>query len=63
MTKVAIKNREYHFFRRNLSYYTRARDKLSMQIVLTALIFRHKQGVLQVYYQKSNRLLGQNIGS
>ena len=42
---------------------TRIRDKISMQTVLTALIFRHKQVEPQVYYQKSNRLLGQNIGS
>ena len=42
---------------------TRVRDKLSMQTVLTALIFRHKQVVPQVCYQKSNRQLGQNIGS
>ena len=42
---------------------TRVRDKISMQTVLTALIFRHKQVVPQVYCQKSNRLLGQNIGS
>ena len=37
--------------------------QLSMKIVLTALIFRHKRVVPQVYCQKSNRLLGQNIGS
>lgn len=43
--------------------HTRVRDKVSMQTVLTALIFRHKQVVPQVYCQKSNRLLGQNIGS
>ena len=42
---------------------TRIRDKISMQTVLTALIFRHKQVEPQVYCQKSNRLLGQNIGS
>ena len=42
---------------------TRVRDKISMQTVLTALIFRHKQVEPQVYCQKSNRLLGQNIGS
>ncbi len=42
---------------------TRVRDKVSMQTVLTALIFRHKRVVPQVYCQKSNRLLGQNIGS
>ena len=42
---------------------TRIRDKISMQTVLTALIFRHKQVAPQVYCQKSNRLLGQNIGS
>ena len=43
--------------------YTRVRDKISMQIVLTALISQHKQVEPQVYCQKSNRLLGQNIGS
>ena len=43
--------------------YTRVRDKVSMQTVLTALIFQHKQAEPQVYCQKSNRLLGQNIGS
>ena len=42
---------------------TRVRNKNSMQIVPTALISRHKQVVPQVYRQKSNRLLGQNIGS
>mgnify|MGYP001673593528 FL=1 len=42
---------------------TRVRNKNSMQTVLPALIFRHKQVVPQVYCQKSNRLLGQNIGS
>ena len=42
---------------------TRVRDKVSMQTVLTALIFQHKQAEPQVYCQKSNRLLGQNIGS
>ena len=42
---------------------TRVRNKNSMQIVLTALISQHKQVVPQVYCQKSNRLLGQNIGS
>ena len=42
---------------------TRVRDKFSMQTVLTALISRHKQVEPQVYCQKSNRLLGQNIGS
>ena len=42
---------------------TRVRDKISMQTVLTALIFRHKQVVPQVYCQKSNRLLEQNIDS
>ena len=42
---------------------TRVRDKISMQTVLTALVFRHKQVEPQVYCQKSNRLLGQNIGS
>ena len=42
---------------------TRVRDKISIQTVLTALIFRHKQVEPQVYCQKSNRLLGQNIGS
>ena len=62
MIKVAIKNENITSFG-GIYYYTRARDKLSMQIVLTALIFRHKQGVFQVYYQKSNRLLGQNMGS
>jgi len=41
----------------------RVRNKNSMQTVLTALIFRHKQVEPQVYCQKSNRLLGQNIGS
>ena len=44
-------------------YYTRVRDKVSMETVLTALIFQHKQAEPQVYCQKSNRLLGQNIGS
>ena len=34
---------------------TRVRDKISMQIVLTALIFQHKQVVSQAYCQKSNR--------
>ena len=43
--------------------YTRVRDNVSMQTVLTALIFQHKQAESQVYCQKSNRLLGQNIGS
>ena len=43
--------------------FTRVRDKFSMQTVLTALIFQHKQAEPQVYCQKSNRLLGQNIGS
>ena len=43
--------------------HTRVRDKFSMQTVLTALIFQHKQAEPQVYCQKSNRLLGQNIGS
>ena len=43
--------------------YTRVRDKVSMQTVPTALIFQHKQAEPQVYCQKSNRLLGQNIGS
>ena len=42
---------------------TRVRDKVSMQTVPTALIFQHKQAEPQVYCQKSNRLLGQNIGS
>ena len=42
---------------------TRVRDKISIQTVLTALIFRHKQVEPQVFCQKSNRLLGQNIGS
>ena len=42
---------------------TRVRNKNSMQTVLTALIFRHKQVVPQVYCQKSNRLLKQNIAS
>ena len=42
---------------------TRVRDKISIQTVLTALISRHKQVEPQVYCQKSNRLLGQNIGS
>ena len=42
---------------------TRVRNKNSMQTVLTALIFQHKQAESQVYCQKSNRLLGQNIGS
>ena len=42
---------------------TWVRDKVSMQTVLTALISQHKQVEPQVYYQKSNRLLGQNIGS
>ena len=47
-----------------MSYiFTRVRDKVSMQTVLTALIFQHKQAEPQVYCQKSNRLLGQNIGS
>lgn len=44
-------------------FNTRVRDKVSMQTVLTALIFQHKQAEPQVYCQKSNRLLGQNIGS
>ena len=44
-------------------YNTRVRDKVSMQTVLTALLFLHKQVVPQVYCQKSNRLLKQNIGS
>ena len=36
----------------NKHIHTRVRDKVSMQTVLTALIFRHKQVVPQVYYQK-----------
>ena len=44
-------------------FLTRVRDKISMQTVLTALIFRHKQVEPQVYCQKSNRLLEQNIDS
>ena len=44
-------------------YNTRVRDKVSMQTVLTALLFRHKQIEPQIYCQKSNRLLEQNIGS
>ena len=48
---------------KNCADYTRVRDKVSMQTVLTALIFQHKQAEPQVYCQKSNRLLGQNIGS
>ena len=63
MTKVAIKNENITSFGGIYHIYTRVRDKLSMQIVLTALIFRHKQVEPQVYCQKSNRLLGQNIGS
>ena len=35
---------------------TRIRYKISMQIVLTALIFRHKQVVPQVCCQKSNSI-------
>ena len=46
-----------------LTGITRVRDKVSMQTVPTALIFQHKQAEPQVYCQKSNRLLGQNIGS
>ena len=42
---------------------TWVRDKVSMQTVLTALIFQHKQVVPQVYCQKSNRRWGQNIDS
>ena len=48
---------------KNCADSTRVRDKVSMQTVLTALIFQHKQAESQVYCQKSNRLLGQNIGS
>ena len=60
------RNELFHFgcfFTGGFIFYTRVRDKLSMQIVLTALIFRDKQVEPQVYCQKSNRLLGQNIGS
>ena len=39
----------------HLSIDTRVRDKISIQTVLTALIFRHKQVEPQVYCQKSNR--------
>ena len=38
-----------------LAILTRVRDKISIQTVLTALIFRHKQVEPQVYCQKSNR--------
>ena len=53
MTKVAIKNENITSFGGIYHIYTRVRDKLSMQIVLTALIFRHKQVVPQVYCQKA----------
>ena len=46
---------EYDWIWRYCILITQVRDKISMQIVLTALIFRHKQVVLQVYCQKSNR--------
>ena len=34
--------------------FTRVRDKLSMKIILTALIFLHIQAVPPAYSQKSN---------
>ena len=40
----------------SLYIITQVRDKISMQTVLTALIFRHKQVDPLVYCQKSNRL-------
>ena len=53
MTKVAIKNENITSFGGIYHIYARVRDKLSMQIVLTALIFQHKQVEPQVYCQKA----------
>ena len=63
---IVMPNREPRRYASLVDIYTmdtRVRDKVSMQTVLTALIFQHKQAEPQVYCQKSNRLLGQNIGS
>ena len=41
-----------------------ARQAHNLEVACSSLASAtSKQGVLQVYYQKSNRLLGQNIGS